>query len=140
MRRETADLLDRLQRRVDKQGVSPSKKEEDKRKSTSTSSSGRACETVMESRVTTLQNELRQLTEEGSVARVVQAQEAARMARVDAATHLAKSRALKEEIKHLRKEMAKMIDPSTQNIDPMDEEEGMESADESIDVDESVSF
>ena len=140
MRRETADFLDRLQRRVDKQGVSPSKKEEDKRKSTSTSSSGRARETVMESRVTTLQNELRQLTEEGSVARVVQAQEAARMARVDAATHLAKSRALKEEIKHLRKEMAKMIDPSTQNVDPMDEEEGMESADESIDADESVNF
>ena len=53
------------------------------------------------------------------------------MARVDAATHLAKSRALKEEIKQLRKEMAKMIDPSTQNVDPMDEEEGMESADES---------
>ena len=36
--------------------------------------------------------------------------------------------------------MAKMIDPSTQNVDPMDEEEGMESADESIDADESVNF
>ena len=45
----------------------------------------------MESRVTTLQNELRQLTEEGSVARVVQAQEAARMARVDAATYYRKA-------------------------------------------------
>ena len=48
----------------------------------------------MESRVTTLQNELRQ-REEGSVARVVQAQEAARMARVDAATHLAKRQSTK---------------------------------------------
>ena len=98
-----------------------------KSNTTTTSNSGRARETVMESRVTTLQNELRQLTEEGSVARVVQAQEAARMARVDAATHLSKSNALNEEIKVLRKEMAKMIDPSAQKMDMMDEEEDGES-------------
>ena len=100
----------------------------------------------MESRVTTLQNELRQLTEEGSVARVVRAQEAARMARVDAATHLAKSHALSDEIKLLRREMAKMVDPSAQRVDMMGED-GDESdmmqfsgVDDSIDVDDSVGF
>ena len=148
MRRETADFLDRLQRRVDTQQISPSKQQNSKNNktgtTTTTSSSGRARETVMESRVTTLQNELRQLTEEGSVARVVQAQEAARMARVDAATHLSKSNALNEEIKVLRKEMAKMIDPSAQKMDMMDEEEDGESirydddVDDSLDVDDTV--
>ena len=64
MRRETADFLDRLQRRVDTQQISPSKQQNSKNNktgtTTTTSSSGRARETVMESRVTTLQNELRQ--------------------------------------------------------------------------------
>ena len=149
MRRETADFLDRLQRRVDSQQISPSmqtkKANANKSNNTTTGNGGRARETVMESRVTTLQNELRQLTEEGSVARVVRAQEAARMARVDAATHLAKSHTLSDEIKLLRREMA-MVDPSAQRVDMMGED-GDESdmmqfsgVDDSIDVDDSVGF
>ena len=79
MRRETADFLDRLQRRVDKQDDSSSKKEEHNEKNRRLRAEQRPgprnCRWNLELHLTKMidPNELRQLTEEGSVARVVQA-------------------------------------------------------------------
>ena len=74
------------------------------------------------------------MTEEGSVAHVVKSQEAARMARVDAAANMAKCKELREEIKSLRKEMSRMVDPKmasrmTEENEVELDDEDMEDAD-----------
>ena len=117
MRRETADFAEKMQRQVERTRAAASVSEQKEQKSGKGVRFGgvagsNARDTVMESRVLQLQNELRQLNEEGSVAHVVRCQEAARMARVDAAAQMTKADGLREEIKLLRKEMSRMVDPN----------------------------
>ena len=135
MRRETADFAEKMQRRVDRAKASSPEESRGAQKGVRFGDGGgggrnsKARDSVMESRVVQLQNELRQLMEEGSVAHVVKSQEAARMARVDAASHMAKCKELSEEIKALRKEMCRMVDPTVaarmaeENAVAMDDEE-----------------
>ena len=110
-------FAEKMQRQVERTRAAASASEQKEQKSGKGTRFGGVVgsntrDTVMESRVLQLQNELRQLNEEGSVAHVVRCQEAARMARVDAAAQMTKADGLKEEIKLLRKEMSRMVDPN----------------------------